>query len=372
MLAEALAHRGVVGLVVAAEHEPGRRALRDDVGGRPALPDDAVDPGVGRSCWRHSPTEVNSRISASSAFLPFHGSDDGVGLEAVEDDVDVLRRERLALDVVAVARVVQQRRVEPLEQAVVDHDLLAAPPLLGRACRGRRSRRAARRRSKPARSRHRHPTRPSCCGRSRGRARAGRRTRRGSRSAGRRRRGHRAGRRGRRWQAAGRVLDGVPVAGQRFGDPGRGVVLLERRLGVGVDPVRQVEDLVACRPRRPRRGAALALGVRVGGAAGDVSAGTRPPGDLGPGSRQGSEPAPFELRARSLVVSARRTASPRRRRQGDHEQRDRQLQQALQPQDHEDRDDDADPRRRGGSPAASRPGRRSGDAGRRPSARRAG
>ena len=141
---------------------------------------------VGRSCWRHRPTEVNSRISASSAFLPFHGSDDGVGLEPVEDDVDVLRRERLALDVVAVARVVQQGGVEALEQPVVDHDLLAAAPLLGGRAeeddlagqlvgdRGQGDGRAD-----PGR-------RPSCCGRSRGRARAARRTRRGSRSAGRR------------------------------------------------------------------------------------------------------------------------------------------------------------------------------------------
>ncbi len=27
------------------------------------------------SCWRHSPTETNSAIIASSAFRPFHGSD---------------------------------------------------------------------------------------------------------------------------------------------------------------------------------------------------------------------------------------------------------------------------------------------------------
>ena len=106
--------------------------VRDDVRRRAALADDPVDAGVGRSCWRHRPTELNSRIIASSAFLPFHGSDDGVRLEAVEDDVDVLRRERVALDVAAVARVVQQRGVEALEQAVVDHDLLAAAPLLGR------------------------------------------------------------------------------------------------------------------------------------------------------------------------------------------------------------------------------------------------
>ena len=31
---------------------------------------------VGGSCWRHSPTELKSRIIASSAFLPVHGSDD--------------------------------------------------------------------------------------------------------------------------------------------------------------------------------------------------------------------------------------------------------------------------------------------------------
>jgi hypothetical protein len=37
-----------------------------------------------------------------------------------------------ALDVGPVAGVVEQRGVEPLEQAVLDHDLLAAAALLGR------------------------------------------------------------------------------------------------------------------------------------------------------------------------------------------------------------------------------------------------
>ena len=55
-----------------------------------------------------------------------------VRLEAGEDDLDVLRRERVALDVAAVARVVQEGGVEAVEQPVIDHDLLAAPPLLGR------------------------------------------------------------------------------------------------------------------------------------------------------------------------------------------------------------------------------------------------
>ncbi len=38
----------------------------------------------------------------------------------------------MALDVVAVARVIEQRGIDAGEQPVIDHDLLAAPPLLGR------------------------------------------------------------------------------------------------------------------------------------------------------------------------------------------------------------------------------------------------
>ena len=44
-------------------------------------------------------------------------------------------------------------------------------------------------------------------------------------------------------ERAGRLLDHEAVTGQDLGHPGGGLVLLERRLGVGVDPVRQVEDL---------------------------------------------------------------------------------------------------------------------------------
>ncbi len=40
------------------------------------------------------------------------------------------------------------------------------------------------------------------------------------------------------------MLHVVPVAGQDLGDPGSRVVLLEGGFRVGVDPVRQVEDLV--------------------------------------------------------------------------------------------------------------------------------
>ena len=111
-----------------------------------------------------------------------------MGLEAVEDDLDVLGGERPALDVVAVTGVVQERGVEALEQPVLDHDGLAAPALLGRRPEeddlagelvgDRRQGDGGARRPRP----------PSCCGRSHGRGRAARRTRRGSRCAGRRRR----------------------------------------------------------------------------------------------------------------------------------------------------------------------------------------
>ena len=67
---------------------------------------------VGRSCWRHRPTEMNSVIIASSALRPFHGSLEACACSPREHDVDVLGGQRVALDVVAVARVVQQRRVE--------------------------------------------------------------------------------------------------------------------------------------------------------------------------------------------------------------------------------------------------------------------
>src|SRR3972149_5998052 len=44
-LPEAGLHRPEVGVLVAADHEPRPRPVRDDVGGRAALLDDPVDPG---------------------------------------------------------------------------------------------------------------------------------------------------------------------------------------------------------------------------------------------------------------------------------------------------------------------------------------
>ena len=295
---------------------------------------------VGSSCWRHRPTDANSRIIASSAFLPFHGSDAACACSPVNDDLDVLRRERPAVDVVAVARVVQQGGVEALEQAVLDHDLLAAPPLLGRACRGRRSRpgsssaMAARAIAAPTpdaaivlwpqpwpRPGQRVVLGEDADPRAVAAAAAAL-----TRPDGRR-------------EAAGRVLaPSNPWRASDLGDPGRRLVLLEGRLRVGVDPVRQVEDLVAGRldgRGEPR----LHRGVRFGrGRA----------GQRGHGS---SEAERAGGAASGTIVP---TASPGRRRrpvggsalggqrglgdddQGDHEQGDRQLQRALEPQDDED------------------------------------
>ena len=66
--------------------------------------------------------------------------------------------------------------------------------------------------------------------------------------------------RGSRWRAARRLLhlEAVPAEGLRH--PGRGVVLLEGRLRVRVDPVREVEDLVARRQDRAGQ-ASLRLGL---------------------------------------------------------------------------------------------------------------
>jgi hypothetical protein len=64
------------------------------------------------------------------------------------------------------------------------------------------------------------------------------------------------------------VLHGEPVRGHRLGDPRRGLALLERRLGVGVDAMREVEDLGtggldgAGRP-------GLEIRERLGGASGE-------------------------------------------------------------------------------------------------------
>ena len=66
-----------------------------------------------------------------------------------------------------------------------------------------------------------------------------------------------------RVQAAHRVLHRVPVAGQGLGHPAGRLALLEGRLRVGMDPVRQLEDLGPVgfdRGRDP----SLGIGERLG------------------------------------------------------------------------------------------------------------
>ena len=155
-----------------------------------AVPPSVITPWTrasGRSCWRHSPTELNSRIIASSAFRPSQGSEAAWAWQAVERDLDVLAGEQAAGHVGHVRGVEEERRVEAVEQAVVDHQLLARAALLGRRAEEDDLAGQLRRRSPRGRSPHRRPRRPSCCGRSHDRGQATRRTRRGSRSAARRR-----------------------------------------------------------------------------------------------------------------------------------------------------------------------------------------
>ena len=156
-----------------------------------------------------------------------------------------------------------------------------------------------------------------------------------------------------------------PWRAQGLGDPGRGLALLERRLRVGVDPVRQLDDLVA--------------GGLDGG--GDARLGVRERGGRAGGGQRGHavswlawDGPPDDERtipgggASALGGEGRLGDDD----EGDDEQRDRQLEESLEAQDDEDGDDEADPGRRGGWRAASRPGRRSGDGGRRRSATASG
>ena len=89
----------VVGLVVAPDHEPGRRPVRDDVRRRAALADDAVDPGGRAELLAPQADRGEQQDHRVEGVLAAPRIGRGVRLEAREDDVDVLRRERPALDV---------------------------------------------------------------------------------------------------------------------------------------------------------------------------------------------------------------------------------------------------------------------------------
>jgi hypothetical protein len=196
----------------------------------------------------------------------------GVGLQAVEDDLDVLRRERDRGDVVPIARMEQEGRVESVEQAVLDHDRLAAATFLGRRAQEHDlARELAGDRGQPDR-------RPDT---GRGHrvvaaavAQTGQRVVLGEDADPWRRPAPATApdRPDRGRQRSGRVLDLVAVAAEGLGDPARGLDLPERRLGRRVDPVAEVEDLVTGRLDRggdPPLCVAVRLGriegIQVGG-----------------------------------------------------------------------------------------------------------
>ncbi len=258
-------HLLVVGLIVAAQHEPGRGPVRDDVGRRPALADDAVDPRRRAQLLAPQPDRAEQQDERVERVLALPRVGRGVRLQAAEHDVDVLGRQWPALDVVAVARVVQQGGIEAGEQAVVDHDLLATPPLLGGRAQehdlagqlvgdggqgeGRGDTRGGHRVVAAAVA---QPGQGVVLGEDPDtRAGALAATREGGPDGGR--------------QAARRMLHGEPALAQDVGDPGRGLDLLEGRLRVGVDAMRQLDDERRGRPRRRRpRGPSARRGARRG------------------------------------------------------------------------------------------------------------
>ena len=222
-------------------------------------------------------------------------------LQPGEHDVDVLGRERVALDVVAVARVVEQGGVDAGEEAVVDHDLLAAPPLLGRGAEeddlarqlvgdgGQGDGRADARRghrvvaASVAETRQRVVLGEDPDARAVAAATAA------------------TGRPDRRREAARRMLDGEPVTAQDLGDPGRRLVLLEGRLRVGVDPVGEVEDLGSVR-LDGGRDAGLEVDLGLGGTDGDT-VGHGSSGGIPGGRRRPPEP-PADGSAAPCAASA--------------------------------------------------------------------
>ena len=164
-----------------------------------------------------------------------------------ERDVHVLARQQDAVHHVPVGGVEEERRVEPIEEPVVQHELLAAAPFLGRGAQkdhlagegvphGREGDRRAH-----ARGRHRVVAAAVAEARQRVvfRQDADPRTVRAEPAA------EPAANRGR--QAPGRVLHGIAVSGDRFRDARGGAMLLEGGLGIGVDRVRQRQDLAAAR-----------------------------------------------------------------------------------------------------------------------------
>src|SRR3954469_8299291 len=117
-----------------------------------------------------------------------------------------------------------------------------------------------------------------------------------------------------RREATSGVLDLESVPAEDVGDPRRRVMLLERRFGVGVDAVREVDDLV---PSRLDGGgnALLELDERLGRAYGG-SVGHRYSGRWHGSDRLGTGPTAHSTADAHAPLSAPPTASPRRPRRG--------------------------------------------------------
>ena len=209
----------------------------------------------GWSCWRHRPTELNSRIIASSAFLPFHGSEaawacrpwnttstssdasgwlstwlrsQGWNSRAASIPSKRPSSIMMALPLPRSSAGVPRNTISPGSSSAIEASAIAAPtpdaaivlwpqpwPRPGRA-------------SYSARIPIRGPAPP-------------RPPAEDSAHGGR--------------QPAGRMLDRVAVAGDRLGHPCRGMLLLERHLrdarGSGATAGRSRPDAL----RRPRRAA---------------------------------------------------------------------------------------------------------------------
>ena len=167
-----------------------------------------------------------------------------MGLQTAESDLDVDAGQQRADRAVDVGRVVQQGGVEPFEQPVVDHELLARAALLG----GRAEENdLAADCGATAASAMAAPTplaaielcpqpwpRPGSASYS---ARIADSCTLASPA------GHARAQRGR--QPADWKLDGVAVTGQGLCHPRGCLVLLEGRLRVGVDALRELDDLGA-------------------------------------------------------------------------------------------------------------------------------
>ena len=268
---------------------------------------------VGRSCWRQSPTELNSRIIASSALRPFHGSDEACACRpwnttSTSSDasgqlstwlrsqgwyISAASRPSISPSSIMIclplprsSAGVPRKTISPGSSSAIEASAIAAPDARGghgvvAAAVPEPGQRVVLGEDPDPRAVAAAPAAPD------GADRGG--------------------------QAAGRELDLEPVPGEDLRDRRGRVVLLERRLGVGVDPVRELEDLVAGGVDGGRE-AGLLVGVGLGGGGGGQRrqrAGLQwERGRRGPGGGRSV------ARAGPRLVSVPRRASIRRRARG--------------------------------------------------------